>query len=268
MLRMTEQDFGTLDEPEEVLAGGNMGGAVRVGASVRRSAGAWSPTIQRLLVHLRHHGLTWVPEPLGRDVDGRDSVSYLPGEVPQYPLPDWIWSESVFTDAARQLAELHAATTDFDTTDAIWQMAAHEPIEVVCHNDFAPYNMVFTDGRLSGVIDWDTCSPGPRVWDLAYLAYRLVPLTDPANSDGPDSHVNQRARRLRLICEAYSHGHIYGLEPADVLAVAVQRLRDLAAFTQTRADSGQGDLGNHVDLYRRDAGWITAHATDLGGAAG
>lgn len=187
--------------------------------------------------------------------------------MPQYPLPDWIWSEDVLADAARHLAQLHAATTDFDTTDAVWLLPAHEPIEVVCHNDFAPYNMVFADGRLSGIIDWDTCSPGPRVWDLAYLAYRLVPLTDPANSDGLDSDVNQRARRLRLVCDAYSHGHSDSLEPADVLAVAVQRLFDLAAFTQSRADFGQEDLGDHVDLYRRDAGWITAHGMDLGGTA-
>lgn len=268
MLSADRDDCGALDEQEEVLPGGNMGGAVRVGASVRRSAGAWSPTNQRLLGHLRHHGLTWVPEPLGRDVDGRDSVSYLPGEVPRYPLPDWIWSESVFTDAARRLAEMHAATTDFDATDAAWQMPAHEPTEVVCHNDFAPYNMVFTDGRLSGVIDWDTCSPGPRVWDLAYLAYRLVPLTDPANSDGIDSDVNQRTRRLRLICDAYNYGRSCGLEPADVLTAAVQRLRDLAAFTQIHAESCEEELRIHVDLYRRDARWITAHATGLGGTAG
>jgi len=134
MLCMSDHDGGAAIGQEDVLAGGNMGGAVRVGVSVRRRADVGSPTIQRLLRHLRQHGLDWVPEPFGRDQDGRDSVSYLAGEVPQYPLPDWIWSEDVLTDEARHLALLHAASADFDTAAAIWQIPAHEPVEVICHN--------------------------------------------------------------------------------------------------------------------------------------
>jgi hypothetical protein len=263
MLFMSDHDAG-VSEHEEVLAGGNMGGAVRVGATVRRRADTWSPTIQRLLRHLRQHGLDWVPEPLGLDEGGRDSVSYLPGEVPQYPMPDWVWGENVLTDAARHLTRLHAASADFDTTAGVWQIPAHEPVEVICHNDFAPYNLVFTDGRLTGVIDWDTASPGPRVWDLAYLAYRLVPLTDPANGDGLNSDVVQKAQRLRLLCDAYGHD----LGPAAVLPVVVQRLHDLAAFTQARADAGQEDLRSHVELYQRDAAWITAHTEALSSTTG
>ncbi|GAA2913696.1 aminoglycoside phosphotransferase family protein [Actinoplanes cyaneus] len=268
MLSMSDPDAGAAMAQEEVLSGGNMGGAVRVGVSVRRRSGAWSSTIQRLLRHLRRHGLEWVPEPLGRDRDGRDSVSYLAGEVPQYPLPDWIWSEGVLIDAARHLAQLHAAGADFDTTNASWQLPAHEPVEVICHNDFAPYNMVFVDGRLTGVIDWDTASPGPRVWDLAYLAYRLVPLTDPANGDGLDSQVDERARRLRLLCDAYRRYHGHEVDTAAVLPATVQRLYDLADFTQARADAGHEDLRSHVGLYRRDAAWIVAHTEALTGAAG
>lgn len=245
--------------PEEPLAGGNMAGAVRVGATVRRAAGAWSPTIQRLLRHLHDEGLTWVPEPLGRDEQGRDTVSHLPGVVPQYPLPGWIWTEAVLLDAARHLAELHDATSGLDTTGASWQLPAHQPAEVICHNDFAPYNMVFTDGRLTGVIDWDTASPGPRVWDLAYLAYRLVPLTDPANHDAPATSLRERSHRLLLLCDAYGHD----VRSADVLEVTERRLEELAAFTQARAEEGNGALRSHVDLYRRDARWVAAHLDRL-----
>ena len=252
---MSDHTADAVTGQERVLTGGNMGGAVRVGASVRRSADVWSPTIQRLLRHLRKQGLDWVPEPLGRDEIGRDNVSYLPGDVPRYPLPDWIWREDVLLDAARRLAQLHDAGAGFDLTDAVWQVPVHEPVEVICHNDFAPYNMVFTDGRLTGVIDWDTASPGPRVWDLAYLAYRLVPLTHPANDDGLRSHVAEREHRLRLLCDAYGHH----LGPAEVVPVTVQRLHDLAAFTQARADAGHENLRGHVELYRRDARWIIAH---------
>jgi hypothetical protein len=244
---------------EEPLAGGNMGGAVRVGATVRRAAGAWSPTVQRLLRHLHEHGLAWVPKPLGRHEQGRDSVSHLPGVVPQYPLPGWIWDEAVLLDAAHHLAELHDATAGFDTAAARWQLPSHQPAEVICHNDFAPYNMVFTEGRLTGVIDWDTASPGPRVWDLAYLAYRLVPLTDPANHDAPATSLRKRSHRLMLLCDAYGHD----VRAADVVAVAVERLEELAAFTEARAEEGNAALRSHVDLYRRDARWVAAHADGL-----
>lgn len=240
---------------EEALVGGTMGGAVRVGATVRRVAGAWSPTVQRLLRHLHEHGLTWVPRPLGTDELGRDVVSYLPGVVPHYPLPSWIWHEDVLVDAARHLARLHDVTAGFDTAGATWQLASHAPAEVVCHNDLAPDNMVFAEGRLAGLIDWDTASPGPRVWDLAYLAYRLVPLTEPAEDDAPARDLGRRSARLTMLCDAYGHG----LRPADVLPVVVQRLEELADFTLARAEAGLEDVRDHVDIYRRDARWIGAH---------
>ena len=31
--------------------------------------------------------------------DGREVVSYLPGTVPQDPMPDWVWAESVLRAA-------------------------------------------------------------------------------------------------------------------------------------------------------------------------
>ena len=66
----------------------------------------------------------------------------------------------------RQAAQQRFTGLDIHRSIA-WQTPAHKPPEVICHNDFAPDNMVF-DGRrrLVGVIDGDTASPGPRVWDL------------------------------------------------------------------------------------------------------
>ena len=214
--------------------------------------------MQRFLGHLRGD-LHWVPEPLGRDEEGGDRLSYLPGVVPQYPLPDWVWDDEVLTSAARLMSGLHRVSAGFDTRGAVWQSPSREPIEVICHNDFAPYNMVFTGRRLTGVIDWDTASPGPRVWDVAYLAYRLVPLTDPANTDGLSSSLAELARRLRLLRESYGPEML----PTNILTVAVTRLEELAAFTELRVNEGHDHLGSHVDLYRRDARWIAAHTDQL-----
>jgi Ser/Thr protein kinase RdoA (MazF antagonist) len=45
---------------------------------------------------------------------------------------------------------------------------------IIVHNDFAPYNHVFSDGGFVGAIDFDTCYPASREWDLAWTLYRYV----------------------------------------------------------------------------------------------
>ncbi|GAA2721007.1 phosphotransferase [Cellulomonas aerilata] len=174
--------------------------------------------------------------------------------MPQYPLPDRVGAEEVLAAAARRTAALHDAARGLDRSGAVWQPRGHEPAEVVCHNDLAPDTMVLDGGRLVGIIDWDTASPGPRVWDLAYLAYRLVPLSHP-DHDGLRLDRVARARRLRVLCDALGHD----LAPPEVLRGAVVRLEDLAAWTLARATADDDDrLRGHVDLYRRDARWIGA----------
>jgi aminoglycoside phosphotransferase (APT) family kinase protein len=150
--------------------------------------------------------------------------------------------------------------TDFDAAGGCWQLPPHSPVEVVCHNDFAPYNLVFDESRaIVGVIDWDTASPGPRAWDLAYLAYRLVPLAAPGHPDARDEGLAERRRRLALLCGVYGHG----LDAGAVAATAVKRLHELADLTATRATAGAHHLSAHVRLYRDDARWLTAELHEL-----
>lgn len=152
-----------------------MSAAVRVGDTVEREAGSWTPTIHRLLRHLHDRGVSWVPRPLATIgvPPAREVLSLLPGTVPRYPMPAWVWSDAVLIDAGRRMAAVHRAVRDFDRAGSSWQLPAYAPAEVICHNDFAPYNVVFdAQHGIVGVIDWDTASPGPRAWDLAYLAYR------------------------------------------------------------------------------------------------
>lgn len=250
--------------PEEVLAGGNSTAVVRRGDTVRRTAGPWTPTVHALLRHLRAHGITEVPEPLGTDEQGREVLSYLPGDVANYPLPLWVWDESVLRDAGVLLRRVHDASVGFLAAgDApappIWQSAPHEPAEVVCHNDFAPYNLVFRDGVVVGLIDFDTASPGPRIWDLAYLGYRLVPLVADAG-DGEGADVVGRLDPLaRLDALVAAYGMRYSRR--EVLTVVVARLDELAAFTDERASAtGRDDFREHAAMYRADARHIQALA--------
>ena len=101
---------------------------------------------------------------------------------------------------------------------------------------------------VAGAIDFDTASPGPRAWDLAYLAYRLVPLTAPGNPDAPATPEAERDRRLDLLCATYA-------PPANARAVAAavpERLDALRAFTRDRG------LPDHTALYEADARYARA----------
>ena len=70
-------DQDTLEEP---LSGGNLTNVVRVGDTVRRSCGPWSPTIHHLLIHLETVQFAGAPHFLGIDAHGREIVSFLPAE--------------------------------------------------------------------------------------------------------------------------------------------------------------------------------------------
>jgi hypothetical protein len=249
-------------EREEILSGGNMTAVVRVGNTVRRAAGPWTPTIHAFLRHLRANGFDLVPEPLGMDDEGREILSLLPGAPATYPLPAFAWTDETLIAVARTLRAYHDASVGFD--GAPWQWPSHEPREVICHNDFGPYNLMFEDGRLTGVIDLDLASPGPRVLDLAYAAYRLVPLTDPANPDAPFPGAREQHRRLNAFCTAY--GGIAA--PEDVPHAAAAKLRELVAFIEREAAAGdpaqqavleRGD----VAIYARDIAYLDEFARDL-----
>jgi hypothetical protein len=243
-------------DDEVPLPGGGMGGAVRSGSTVRRPTGPWTPTVQRLLGHLVAQGVAGVPRPLGTDGRGRDVTEHVAGEVPAYPLPPWVWTDEVLVDAAALLRRVHEGSASFDRSGAVWRLPSREPAEVVCHNDAAPYNMVFREGRLVALIDWDTAAPGPRSWDLAHLAYRLVPL-GPAGADPGPVPLAERRRRLDLLCEAYG-----SVRSPDLVPVVVVRLRELARFTRGRAD-GDPELLRHVDQYLHDAAWVQEHTSAL-----
>jgi Ser/Thr protein kinase RdoA (MazF antagonist) len=230
------------------LVGGNSTEVTRVGDRVRRSAGAWTPTIHELLEHLRASGVMEVPKPFGVDSEGRELLSFMPGTVANYPLPDWLWSDAILEQAFSLLRRMHDATTDFRSVDELWQLPAHEPREVICHNDFAPYNLVFDEGKLVGVIDFDTASPGPRIWDFAYLVYRLVPFVEDAGVVAPSGE--QRIPRLEAAIRAYG----IPFEVDDVFEAMSTRLEELAVFTDGRATaSGRPEFAEHAAMYRRDA---------------
>jgi hypothetical protein len=100
---------------EQRLEGGNTGGAVRVGDTVRRAAGPWTPAVHALLAHLAGRGFTTCPRPLGIDVSGREILTFLPGQTVgnARPWPRWAYAQDTLVQAARWLRGYHTAAADF-----------------------------------------------------------------------------------------------------------------------------------------------------------
>ena len=196
-------------DEEVVLAGSRLNRVVRIGDTVRRPAGPWTPAVHALLRHVRHRGFALAPEPLGIDAQGREELVYIPGDTvgDQVPWPAWVWGDGLLEEVGRAVALYHRAVADFRPEGVIpWQMGAAElrPGQIVCHHDIAPYNAVVVEGRLTGIIDWDLSGPGTPRSDLAFVAWQWVPLQHPAISQMFGwADPGGLARRLRVLLDAY-----------------------------------------------------------------
>jgi hypothetical protein len=254
-------------EMEQELEGGNSTPVVRVGDTVRRAAGPWSPQVHRLLAHLRARGIMEAPAPLGFDEQGREIIAFIPGTVGNDPLPDALRGDDVLVAAAVLLRRIHDATADIaQEMPSGWRAPTRFPVEVICHGDFAPYNCVFEGRKLVGVIDFDYAHPGSRAWDLAYALYRFVPLMAPSNPGGYGD-IREQGRRMGLFLAAYR------LEDRSRMMTAVkERVATMAEFL--RAGAARGDpsaLANiaagHLDIYTTDWAYLEAHGEELQAAA-
>jgi hypothetical protein len=242
---------------DSMMTGGNMNQVERVGDSVRRVAGPWTPTVHRYLDYIRRGGVDWAPHPLGIDGD-REVLSFIDGEVPVYPLPGWVWADAVLVDGAQRLRQLHDASIGFPLENAVWQSWTRVPVEVICHNDFSPHNLAFVAGAIVGAIDFDMCSPGPRIWDIAYFATRAVPLTAAVPAGAPN--MADARRRVELILASYGSSATWH----DVMLVAIRRLWELADFSISKADElGKPHLRDEARDYQRDAEYLTALIADV-----
>lgn len=235
--RWVEPDPGA---PEERLPGGNVGGATRVGATVRRPAGPWTPAVHALLAHVRARGLDGVPAPLGIDAAGREVLEHLPGVVVDLARV----SDARLASGAAWVARFHAAVADLRPGPRRWRFVERDlaPGEIVCHHDATMYNMLVVDedGQdVVGVIDWDVAGPGVPLDDLAMLAWSGVPLYDV-----PDAA--EAARRLRLLASSYADqaralGRTDAPAAADVARHVVVRMT--SATDRIAAGQAAGDPG-------------------------
>jgi GNAT superfamily N-acetyltransferase len=254
---------------EEILAGGlgNEGRVVRVGDTVRRPAGPWTPAIHRLLRHLEAVGFAGAPRVIGLDGDV-EILSFLPGSVAVPPFPAWSASTKLLVSVAELQRRYHEAVADFVAQPGeVWGHGATPPElagTLVGHNDLCLENVVVRDGRAVAFIDFDFTAPVNRLWDIAIALRHWAPMWDPSDLDEHRAHLDPVAR-----CGTFLDAH--GLDPAErerTIDALLAFLDQGLGFVRAQAEAGhtghraQWDAG-YEGKNRRAHRWILDHRTEL-----
>lgn len=207
----------------------------------------WSKNIHQFLVFMKSQGFNTLPEPLGVDDKGYEILSYIEGKAGDYPLTNTIRSNQALTSCAKLLRKYHDVSAKFVQSTSFsldnWMFSAREPVEVICHNDFAPYNICYIEENVTGIIDFEACIPGPRLWDIAYALYRFAPFTNPDNEDG-FGNLEEQITRAKQFCDVYE---VNKEDRRKLVDIIVERLEALNGFLISAARKGNKKYQNHLN---------------------
>ncbi|AWB94175.1 aminoglycoside phosphotransferase [Aeromicrobium chenweiae] len=215
---------------------GAVGGATRVGRTVRRPTGPWTPAVHELLTYLQDNGLRGMPALHGLDDEGREVLEYVEGRG--VPIDREVVLDTVLEEAVAWLRDFHDIVDGFRPEGPrTWRGGEAElgPGQIICHNDPGAYNWIIQGGHFVAMIDWDMAGPGRAIDDLAFLAWTGIPLYR-------EIPVEDVARRLDLLVDAYGE---WG--PMTVLDAVVERMTEAAA--RIEAGQARGDQG-YINLAK------------------
>lgn len=244
---------------EEVpLEGGNVSsGVVRVGDTVRRPVGEWTPAVHALLRHLEAVGFTGAPLVLGFDDKGREVLTFIEGVSLSLEAPDLLKSDDMVAKAGSLVADLHKNLASFvPPADAVWWQGSPDPVtsSTVIHGDLAPWNVIVHADRLY-LIDWDAACPGRFVWEAAYSLHTFAMLW-------PDTGLSETEAVARI--RAFGDGARLST-PAlvDVLRHVPERTRAIADMIDRLADRGHPAFTvhrqeGHVAVWRGASAYVQA----------
>ncbi len=128
----------------------------------------------------RSSRVSGIPCVFGVDEQGREILSMIPGIVGNHPVRPEMTTDASLIACGQMLRRYHeAAQIQPGWANLPWRYRDPDPAawEVICHGDVATCNIVHAGDV--GLIDVDVAGPGPKLWDVAYAAYRLVPRAPP-----------------------------------------------------------------------------------------
>lgn len=243
---------------EVPLQGGNVSdGVVRVGDTLRRPPGPWSPTVHAFLSHLNELGYEGAPRTLGFDPAGRHVVEYIEGPVAM-PFPQ-DGAHSWLRRVGRLLRDFHDASATFvPPPDATWNVVIEpDRAELIIHHDAGPWNLIAGTNRWV-FIDWDNAGPGSRLWDLAYAAHGFVPLA-------PETRATEAGERLGALADGYGLDGRGRHHLAELLHRRIMSMYELLERGGRDGSQPWCQLwrDGHGDTWLRNADYVERHVTIL-----
>jgi hypothetical protein len=151
---------GASEQP--VWLAGNVGGAWRIGGTVHRTAGPWTPAVHALLEYLAPRA-EHIPRVLGFDEQGCEILTFLPGRV--VDIDTELLTPGQIDSLASWTRDFHEAVAGFGHPGP-WRYPHVAQASLIGHNDIAPYNACFDGDEVAGVFDWDLAGriqPAPVV---------------------------------------------------------------------------------------------------------
>lgn len=176
-----------------------------VDGTVRRPRRPNSEAVQRFLSKLRVTGCSVVPDALGFDTQGRETLSFVRGDVPRRPLPPFAETGETLYEIGVLLRQFRVAAESYKPNPADrWFAKPAIPgaftAPVVGHNDIDFGNVVFQDAKPIALIDFDYAAPSDIVWEVAVAAFYLVPLRDTEDTSRDAGTVRARLAALLEGC--------------------------------------------------------------------
>src|ERR1700757_2969986 len=237
---------------------------VRIAGTVRREVHQNTPAVRALLIHLEETGFAAAPRWLGFDEEGRETLSYITGTAGHYPLKSYVLSESTLTGLGILLRRFHDATINFRLPEnVVWQNAINGKREVICHGDTGPYNIIFQNKQPVALIDFERATPGPRVWDIAFVVYRFAPLCDSPKQGVTPAFLEAIARRIRVFLSAYGFSQNDDLFDWMQLRLKTEIDLFLSGVTDDPVRRQKKIEAGPLDLYKRDLHLITGISGSL-----
>jgi thiamine kinase-like enzyme len=152
------------------------------------------------------------------------------------------------------------------------------PDQVIVHHDVSPYNSVRQPENSLVLLDWDFARPGDPIEDLAWAAWRWVPLMagsgwHPEYGLGADEDVHQHQQsNLAALLDGYRPSHRQRRILANAIATQMtSHASDLEDMARTDPAFSRLVDGDYARTARDDAKWwikaVPSYASAFGAAS-
>jgi len=117
------------------------------------------------------------------DTLGREVLTFLPGEPARRLWPPVRRTDDGLGAVAQLICRFHDIVEKFESPAGASSRSDFSdlgPRCIVCHHHLGPWNVLFTDDRPTGIIDWDFAGPAPMLFPSLLDQIRGLVTYDPS----------------------------------------------------------------------------------------